>query len=102
MRSAEATRDPLALVRILTLAGRRAGFTFEEAWTVATVTALHYMSDRRADEWWDVLTSIERAWSDAYTDARSPLALMPREIPQPAGYKVVAPGSSRAVRTLES
>lgn len=72
------TRDPLALVRVLTLAARCAGFTFEEAWTVATVTALHYMSDRRAEEWWDVLSSTERAWADAYLDRRSPLALLPR------------------------
>ena len=89
------TPDPLALVRVLTLAGRSAGFTFEEAWRVATVTALHYMSDRRAEEWWDVLSSTERAWADAYVDRRSPLALMPREVPQPIGYT-----GRRSVRRL--
>jgi hypothetical protein len=49
---------------------------------------MHYMSDRRAEEWWDVLTATEHAWADAYTHARSPLALMPREVPQPIGYTV--------------
>lgn len=94
------TPDPLALVGVLTLTARRAGFTFEEAWTVATVTVLHYMSDRRAEEWWDVLSSTERAWADAYVDARSPLALLPREIPQPIGYAVAEHDGSRTRRNL--
>lgn len=33
------TPDPLALVRILMVSARRAGFSFEDAWRVATVTA---------------------------------------------------------------
>lgn len=53
---------------------------------VATVTALNYMSDNRAEEWWAVLSSTERAWADAYLDRRSPLALLPREVPQPIGF----------------
>jgi hypothetical protein len=44
------------------------------------------MSDRQAEEWWDVLSATERAWADAYLEARSPLAVLPREVPQPTGY----------------
>ncbi len=77
---------------------RRAGFSFEDAWRVATVTALHHMSDRRASEWWDALSATERAWADAYLNARSPLALLPREVPEPAGYTVAVPGDGRRRR----
>jgi hypothetical protein len=92
------TPDPLALVRVLMLGARRAGFSFEEAWNLATATALAYMSDGRAEDWWDVLTSTRRAWADAYTDARSPLSLMPREVPQAAGFAM--PGGPRRRRAI--
>lgn len=79
------TPKPLALVGVILAAGRRAGFPFEEAWEVAAVTALGYMSERRADDWADVLDSTRAAWEDAYHDRRSPLAVLPREVPPAEG-----------------
>jgi hypothetical protein len=94
------TRDPLALIRVLTLAARNAGFTFEEAWTVATVTALHYMSDRRAEEWWDVLTATEpNAAGRQRTKgrARRSPSSHARFLPQPMGYSdPLRPGEKTA------
>ncbi len=85
-------------MRVLTLAARRAGFSFEEAWTVATVTALHFMADQHADEWADVLNSTERAWADAYACRGSRLAELQREVPQPTGDAVAEPGGTRRRR----
>ena len=85
------TPEPLALAGVLLAAGRRAGYTFEDAWTLMTDIVLNYMSDRRADEWTDVLMSTRDAWRDAYNGERSPLALLPREIPAALGFPIAAP-----------
>lgn len=44
---------------------------FGEAWAVAAETALSYMSDRQAKEWWDALDHTERAWANAYARRES-------------------------------
>jgi len=83
-------------VGVILAAGRRAGFTFEEAWEVAAVTALSYMSDRRASDWADVFDSTRTAWEDAYHDRRSPLAVLPREVPPAEDF--AEPGRMRVKR----
>ena len=60
------TRDPLKLVRVLLSCARRAGFPFEEAYDLAASTSLAYMSDRRAEEGWEVLTRNRSGWAAAY------------------------------------
>jgi hypothetical protein len=74
--TARPTPKPLALVGVILAAGRRAEFTFDEAWEVAAVTALSYMSNRRAEDWADVLDSTRAAWEDAYHERRSPLSVL--------------------------
>jgi hypothetical protein len=73
-------------MREILASGRRAGFSFEEAWEVASVTVLHYMSDHRAEDWADVLDSTLQGWRDAYADRRSPLAALPRSVPAASGH----------------
>lgn len=68
--------DPLAIIGILLASGLRSGFTFGEAWTLATDIALDFMNDRRAHDWAEVLASTEQAWSDAYHGKKSPLAAL--------------------------
>jgi hypothetical protein len=53
---------------------RLAGYPFEEAWAIGAEAALSYMSDRKAQEWWDALTATEQAWVDAYALRGSRLA----------------------------
>lgn len=77
-----ATPDPLSLVRVIVAAGRSAGLSFEEAWSVAAITALGYMTDRRASEWAEVFDTTQTAWADAYHCRPSPLEAMPHEIPR--------------------
>jgi hypothetical protein len=73
-------------MREILAAGRRAGFSFVEAWEVAAVTVLHYMSDHRVEQWGDVLDSTRRAWEDSYAGRCSPLSHLPREVPAALGY----------------
>jgi hypothetical protein len=79
-------------VRVLVVSAWRAGFTFEEAWRLALEAALSYMPDKKADDWWDVLWSTRQAWADAYLDRRSPLSILPREVP----WGSAAPSALRA------
>lgn len=90
------TPDLFGLVRVILAAGREAGFTFEEAWEVAAVTALGYLSDRRADDWADVLDSTRAAWEAAYEGRRSPRSVLPREVPPAKGF--MEPGRARVGR----
>lgn len=96
------TSDVFALVRVLLLSAQRAGFPFEEAWRLALAAALTYMPDKKADDWWDVLWSTRQAWADAYLDPRSPLSVLPREVPAAVAdaFSVRAPGSGRRRRRL--
>jgi len=87
-------------MRVLMLSARRAGWSFEEAWDLAATTILGNMSDRSAADWYEVIEATRKAWADAYDDARSPLALLPREVPQPVGYTVAEPGRSRRRRAV--
>jgi hypothetical protein len=41
---------------------------------VGAEAALSYMSERKAQEWWDALTATEQAWADAYALRGSRLA----------------------------
>lgn len=101
-RRGRPTSDVFALVRVLLLSARRAGFTFEEAWRLAVSAALSCMSDARADHWWEVLWSTRAAWEAATSTRRSPLAVLPREVPVVVGFSVRAPGSGRRRRQLIS
>jgi hypothetical protein len=65
--------DPLGVVRTILLAARRAGFTFETAWTLAAEAALSYLTERQAREWWDVLSATEDGWRSAWVQETSPL-----------------------------
>jgi hypothetical protein len=66
--------DPTALMGVLLSSARRAGFPFADAWKLATSAALSYMSERRAEQWADVLASTRHAWADAYEGRPSGLA----------------------------
>ena len=89
------TPEPLALVRLILTSARRAGLPFEEAWRLAAEAALSYMSDRRAEEWWDVLAWGRSAWADAYEGRRSRFAAFPREVPPPRGLPFAGSGGKR-------
>lgn len=65
--------DPLGVLRRVLSAARKAGYPFDQAWAIAAEAALSYMSERRAREWWEALSSTERAWADAYAKKRSRL-----------------------------
>lgn len=71
---------------MIVAAGRAAGLSFEEAWEVAAITALGYMSERRAREWAEVFDGTVCAWDDAYHGRRSPLQALPQEVPAALGY----------------
>ena len=70
--------DPLAVLRLVVASAREAGYPFGEAWTIGAETALSYMSDRKAVEWWETLTATEQAWADAYARDGSRLAELRR------------------------
>lgn len=90
-----AAPNPLALIGVIVAAGRTAGFSFEQSWEVAAVTALAYMTDQRARDWWDVLDATRFAWADAYHHRRSPLQALPREVPAAIGYAEPQRGGRR-------
>ena len=62
----EPVPEPLAVVRLLLYAARRAGFPFEQAWALAAEAALSHMPPRDARSWWDVLNATEHEWAAAY------------------------------------
>lgn len=66
--------DPLAVMRRVLVSAREAGYPFGEAWAIGAETALSYMSDRKAREWWEALTATERPWAQAYHREGSRLA----------------------------
>lgn len=76
---AHPSADPLAVMRLLLTTARRAGMPFGEAWALAAEAALSYMSERKAEEWWETLSSTERAWADAYARRDSLLAALHEE-----------------------
>jgi hypothetical protein len=57
---------------------RRAGYPFEQAWAIGAEAALSYMSERRAEEWWEALSATEREWAEAYARQRSRLEALTR------------------------
>jgi hypothetical protein len=65
--------DPLAVLRAVLASARRAGYPFGEAWALGAEAALSYMTSSRAREWWEALSSTERAWADAYARRASKL-----------------------------
>lgn len=66
------------LGRVL-LAARRADMPFGEAWALGAETALSYMNRQTAEQWWEALSSTERAWADAYARRGSRLAAFSAE-----------------------
>lgn len=70
--------DPLAVLRSVLASARRAGYPFEQAWSIGAEAALSYMTRRRAEEWWEALTDTERAWADAYAGEDSRLEALTR------------------------
>lgn len=75
-RATNETTAPLPVLRTVLASARRAGYSFEEAWTIGAEAALSYMTTRSAREWWDALTATEREWADAYARRGSNLAAL--------------------------
>lgn len=65
--------EPLSVLGRLLVAARRADMPFGEAWALGAEAALSYMTSSRAREWWEALSSTERAWADAYARRGSKL-----------------------------
>ena len=70
----EGSAEPLALVRVLLRAARRAEFPFEQAWAIAVEAALSHLTPREARRWLGVLDASHDAWNAAYHDDRKRLA----------------------------
>jgi len=75
----EPVPEPLAVVRLLLHAARRAGFPFDQAWALAAEAALSHMPPGAARSWFDVLDGTQDAWSAAYHGNADRLAELRRD-----------------------
>lgn len=70
----EPAPDPFAALRFILALLRRAGFRFDDAWTLAAGTVLSHREPTEARDLWIVLDATRAGWQDAYAGRASRLA----------------------------